>query len=140
MPETGIQNNSAVVMFVDDEPSVLSSLRRLCDDSSYRCEFFQSPEHALEFARENEVALVVSDNQMPVMTGIEFLARMRLVSPDTVRVMMTAYANLGVAISAINQSEAFRFITKPWDNNELLSLIDEGVARHNILSSMKSRD
>ena len=140
MSEFRKPDNAPVIMFVDDETSVLSSLRRLCADSRYRCEFFTAPQDALDFARNDAVSVVVSDNQMPGMTGIEFLARMRHVSPDTVRIMMTAYANLGVAISAINHSEAFRFITKPWDNAELLALIDEGVSRHDMLTSMKSRD
>jgi len=127
-------------MFVDDEPWVLTAFQRIFDDTSYRCFYCSSPAEALELAKTETVWVVVSDNQMPGMTGIEFLNRMRKISPDTVRIMMTAYANLAVAISAINQSEAFRFITKPWDNEELLSLVEEGIARYDILNSMRSRD
>lgn len=140
MPESRKPDNAPLIVFVDDELSVLSSLRRLCADSRYRCEFFTAPQEALDFAKNERVSVVVSDNQMPGMSGIDFLSRMRFISPDSVRIIMTAYANLGVAISAINQSEAFRFITKPWDNDELLILIEEGVARHDMLTSMKSHD
>ena len=127
-------------MFVDDELSVLSALQRLFADTEQRCIFCSSPAEALELAKEERIWVVVSDNQMPGMTGIDFLSRLRMISPDTVRIMMTAYANLGVAIAAINRSEAFRFITKPWDNDELLSLVAEGIARYDILTSMRSRD
>jgi len=135
-----IEKRAATVMFVDDEPWVLTALQRLFKDTEHNCIYCSSPSEALELAKTEKVWIVVSDNQMPGMTGIEFLSRMRKISPDTVRIMMTAYANLGVAISAINHSEAFRFITKPWDNDELLSLVEEGIARYDILNSMRSRD
>lgn len=131
---------SGTVLFVDDEQSVLSALHRLFADREYRSIFCSSPIEALEVAKRERIWVVVSDNQMPGMTGIDFLSGLRKISPDTVRIMMTAYANLGVAISAINRSEAFRFITKPWDNDELLSLVDEGVDRYEMLTSMRSHD
>ncbi len=135
-----LEKRAPTVMFVDDEPWVLTAFQRIFEDTGYRCIYCSSPSEALEQAKSVKVWVVVSDNQMPGMSGIDFLCNMRKISPDTVRIMMTAYANLGVAISAINRSEAFRFITKPWDNDELLSLVEEGVARHDILTSMRSRD
>jgi putative two-component system response regulator len=135
-----IEKKVATVMFVDDEPWVLTAFQRIFGDTGHSCVYCSSPSEALELAKKEKVWVVVSDNQMPGMTGIEFLGKMRKISPDTVRIMMTAYANLGVAISAINHSEAFRFITKPWDNEELLSLVEEGIARYDILTSMRSRD
>jgi putative nucleotidyltransferase with HDIG domain len=138
MNESG--KRTATVMFVDDEPWVLAAFQRIFDDTSHRCLYCSNPLEALELAKTEKVWVVVSDNQMPGMTGIEFLNGMKKASPDTVRIMMTAYANLGVAISAINQSEAFRFITKPWDNQELLDVVEEGIARYDVLNSMRSRD
>lgn len=131
---------AATVMFVDDEVAVLSALRRLFQETGYNCIFCSSPVEALEIVLKKKIWVVVSDNQMPTMTGIDFLSKLRSLSPDTVRIMMTAYANLGVALSAINCSEAFRFVTKPWDNEELLTLVDEAVARYDMLTSMRSRD
>lgn len=140
MTELSSEIRSGTVLFVDDEQSVLSALRRLFDNTGHRCIFCSSPFEALEVAKVERLWVVVSDNQMPGMTGVDFLSGLRRISPDTVRIMMTAYANLGVAMAAINRSEAFRFITKPWDNDELVSLVDEGVARYEMLTSMKSRD
>jgi putative nucleotidyltransferase with HDIG domain len=134
------EKNVGSVMFVDDEPSVLSALRRLFEDTPHRCIYCSSPVEALEVVKTEKIWVVVSDNQMPGMTGIDFLCNLRKLSPDTVRIMMTAYADLGVAISAINRSEAFRFITKPWDNDELLSLVGEAVARYEMVTFMRSRD
>lgn len=140
MTEPYVEKRSGTVLFVDDELPVLSSLKRLFDDTAHRCIFCPSPVEALEIVKKEKISVVVSDNQMPGMSGIEFLINLRRLSPDTVRIMMTAYANLGVAISAINRSEAFRFVTKPWDNDELLSLVEEGVSRYEMLTSMRSRD
>src|SRR5512133_2450016 len=93
------ENKSVTVMFVDDEPWVLTALQRLFADTAYNCIYCSSPAEALELAKKEKIWVVVSDNQMPGMTGIDFLCRLRMISPDTVRIMMTAYANLGVAIS-----------------------------------------
>lgn len=140
MTESSMEDRSCIVLFVDDELSVLSALNRLFSDTGHRCIFSSSPLEALEIVSTEKIAVVVSDNQMPGMNGIDFLSSLRKISPDTVRIMMTAFANLGVAIAAINRSEAFKFITKPWDNDELLALVNEGVARYRMLTSMRSRD
>lgn len=135
-----VELHTPIVMFVDDELPVLSSLRRLFEDSGYRCIFCPSPAEALEVVVRERVWVVVSDNQMPGMTGVDLLSALRCSSPDTIRIMMTAYVNVGVAIAAINKSEAFRFITKPWDNEGLLALVAEGVAKYSIRDSMRSGD
>ncbi len=140
MIEAVTEIKSGTILFVDDEQSVLNALQRLLADTEHSCIFCSSPFEALELVKKEKIQVVVSDNQMPGMTGIDFLYRLRILSPDTVRIMMTAYANLGVAIAAINQSEAFRFITKPWDNDELLTLVDEAVARYEMRTTMRSRD
>lgn len=140
MTEPASEKRSGTILFVDDEQSVLSALRRLFDTTGHRCIFCGSPFEALEVAKGERLWVVVSDNQMPGMTGVDFLSALRRISPDTVRIMMTAYANLDVAMSAINRSEAFRFVTKPWENDELVSLVDEAVARYEMLTSMRSRD
>ena len=72
---------AATVMFVDDEPWVLTALRRLFEDTAYRCFYCGSPTEALELAKKETIWVVVSDNQMPGMTGIDFLGRLRMASP-----------------------------------------------------------
>jgi HD-GYP domain-containing protein (c-di-GMP phosphodiesterase class II) len=84
--------------------------------------------------------VIVSDNQMPGETGIEFLFKARQLAPDTVRVMMTAYADLGTALNAINRCEAYRFVVKPWDNQELVELVNSCVMRFEMVQSLRLKD
>jgi putative two-component system response regulator len=130
----------ATIMFVDDEAGIRNSLKRLFDDSPHNVLIAASAAEALELLRVNTCALIVSDNQMPGESGIEFLNKARQLSPDTVRVMMTAYADLGTALNAINHCEAYRFVVKPWDNQELVELVDSCVLRFELLQSLRLKD
>ena len=74
-----------------------------------------------------------TDHQMPRLTGLEFLARVREIQPDASRVLLTAALNLGTVISAINQAEVFRFLVKPWHREELLEIVSTAIARQDLL-------
>jgi len=128
------------IMFVDDEAGIRNSLKRLFADSQHRVLIAASAAEALDLMRYNTCAVIVSDNQMPGESGIEFLVKVRQQAPDTVRVMMTAYADLGTALNAINQCEAYRFVVKPWDNQELVELVDSCVLRYSLLQSLRMKD
>lgn len=128
------------VLFVDDEHSVLRSLERVFLESTLRILTVDSAEKALDLIGREEVAVVVSDNMMPGMDGIALLTRVRTLSPDTVRIMMTAHADLATAIAAINRSEAFRFVTKPWSNDELLAIVGEAVERYEVVKNLREGD
>lgn len=128
------------VLFVDDEKSILNAMIRLFEGLDYDCLFAGSAEEALEIVRNNEVWVIVSDNMMPGMKGIELLSRIKSISPDTVRIIMTAYADFETAINAINKSEAFRFVTKPWGNEQLVEIIEEGLARYQIIKALRVGD
>lgn len=128
------------VLFVDDEPSILRSVERTFQDTDLRILTADSAEQALEILLQEKIAVVVSDNRMPGMSGIDLLTRVRTLSPDTVRIMMTAFADLPTAIAAINNSEVFRFITKPWANDDLITVVREGVARYRIVSELQDGD
>lgn len=130
----------STIMFVDDEPGIRNALKRLFDDSPHRVLIAASAVEALELLRNNTCAVIVSDNQMPGESGIEFLCKARQLAPDTVRVMMTAYADLGTALSAINHCEAYRFVVKPWENQELVELVDSCVLRYKLLQSLRKND
>jgi len=130
----------ATIMFVDDEAGIRNSLKRLFADSPHTVLLAASAAEALELLRNNTCAVIVSDNQMPGESGIEFLCKARQLAPDTVRVMMTAYADLGTALNAINQCEAYRFVVKPWDNQELVELVNNCVLRFELLNSLRLND
>lgn len=128
------------ILFVDDEAGIRNALRRLFADTSYNLLFAASAAEGLDLLRTNECAVIVSDNKMPGGNGIEFLSRARVLAPDSVRMMMTAYADLGTALSAINSCEAYRFVVKPWGNQEMLDLVGEGVLRYELLKSLRRGD
>jgi response regulator RpfG family c-di-GMP phosphodiesterase len=130
----------ATILFVDDEVGIRNALRRLFADSPYRLLFAESAEEGLELLRHNECAVIVSDNQMPGGNGVDFLSKSRILAPDTIRVMMTAYADLGTALNAINRCEAYRFVVKPWNDQELSDLVSDGVLRYELLTSLKRGD
>jgi putative two-component system response regulator len=129
------------VLFVDDEQSIRSAIERMyLERDDIRCLFAASGKEALEILRREEVWVVVSDYLMPGIRGIEFLSQVKMIRPDTIRIMMTAYADLSIAIDAINKSEAYRFITKPWNNQELIAVIDEALMRYQLIQSLVSKD
>lgn len=128
------------VLFVDDEQSLLRAVEREFRESGLRVLTAGSAEMALEIIGSEEIAVVVSDNMMPGMSGIDLLTRVRALSPDTVRVMMTAYADLRTAIDAINRCEAFRFVTKPWTNDDLLAVVNEALARYEVVRDLRGGD
>lgn len=129
------------VLFVDDELQIRNALKRMYHDrSDVRCLFAASGQEGLDLLETGNVWVVVSDYMMPEMRGIEFLSRVKILRPDVVRIMMTAFADLKIAIDAINKSEAFRFVTKPWNNDELMQVIDEGLMRYQLVHSLASMD
>jgi putative nucleotidyltransferase with HDIG domain len=129
------------VLFVDDEQSIRNAIKRIYlerDDLS--CLFASSGPEGLAILAEKEVWVIISDYLMPGMRGIEFLAKAKALRPDTVRIMMTAYSDLSIAIDAINKSEAYRFITKPWNNQELMDTVDEALLRYQLIQSLSGED
>jgi adenylate cyclase len=121
----------ATVLLVDDEVRVLDSLEALLA-MDYRILRADRPAAALELLAGEEVALVVSDQRMPGMTGTELLAKCREVAPDTVRVLLTAFTDADALMESINAANIYHFILKPWDPTELTHTVRRGVERHRL--------
>jgi DNA-binding NtrC family response regulator len=115
------------VLFVDDEPFVLSALNRLFR-GQYHLFFASSGAEALETLRRERIHVVVSDQRMPGMTGVELLRAIREASPATMRILLTGYSDLPAIIEAVNSGEVFRFITKPWNNELLKNTVAQAAA------------
>ncbi|MDH3973454.1 MAG: response regulator [Deltaproteobacteria bacterium] len=115
------------LMFVDDEVNILNSLVRLFRNEGYEIFTATSGAEGLKIVEENEISLIISDYKMPHMSGVDFLARVKEVSPDTVRIMLTGYADLGASIDAINKGEVYRFITKPWKDEEIQVTVSQSL-------------
>jgi putative nucleotidyltransferase with HDIG domain len=128
------------VLFVDDEKSYLSYTSSIFEDRGLKILTANSALEALKLVEEQSVAVVVSDNEMPGMRGIELLSRIKEVSPHTVKIMMTGSADLAVTLAAINSGEVFRFVVKPWKKAEMLRAVKDGLRRYRVLQSLKRED
>jgi putative two-component system response regulator len=131
---------SDFVLFVDDEQNILNAVKRLFISDPVSVLTTTTAAEGMELIKSNKVSVIVSDNMMPGMKGIDFLTLTKTISPDSVRILMTGYADLHAAIEAINSGEVFRFITKPWDDNELRQIVSDSIAKHKIASAIKSAD
>lgn len=121
------------VLFVDDEEPILRSLQRCLRKEPYRILTAGGGEEGLEIIAREHVELVVSDQRMPVMTGAQFLNKVREISPDTVRVILSGYAEAGIIVDAINNGGVYRFISKPWDDDDLKQTLRQCLEHHHIL-------
>ncbi len=125
------------ILIVDDDESILKSLRRLltmtpctAGEETYKLtvDVFASPQEALEKARHTAYDLVLSDYRMPVMNGVQFLKAFREIQPDAARLILSGYADLNGLIGAINEAGISRFISKPWNDYELVAAIGQALA------------
>jgi len=127
------QNGEHRVLLVDDDPQILSGFKRQLK-GKYQVETAGSGEDALQrIEKEDPFAVIISDNRMPGMDGIELLSRVRTSSPDTVRIMLTGYADLETAIDALNSGYIFRFLSKPCPPETLARAIEAGIEQHNLI-------
>ena len=125
----------AKVLFVDDEENILKSLKRLLMDEEIDIYTANSGELGLELLRNTPgVDLIVSDQRMPGLTGSEFLRQSRDIVPDALRIMLTGYADINATIDAINKGGAFRYINKPWDDEEMIRTIRDSVRQCHLLA------
>jgi putative nucleotidyltransferase with HDIG domain len=112
------------VLFVDDEENILKSLKRLLMDEDIDILTATSGEQGLAVLRDTpEIGLIVSDQRMPGLTGADFLKQAREIAPDALRIMLTGYADINATIDAINKGGAYRYISKPWDDEEMIRTI-----------------
>jgi response regulator RpfG family c-di-GMP phosphodiesterase len=126
------------ILFVDDEPNILSSLKRLFTDEPYEIFTAGSGKEALHMLAQNgNVAVIVSDQRMPEMNGAEFLEKARALVPDAERIVLTGYADIQAAVDAINKGGAYRYIAKPWNDAELIAVIREAASRQALVQENK---
>ncbi len=121
--------SSFKILCVDDEPNILSAMRRMFMLSGFNIEEATSGAQALQKLEQQEFHLILSDMQMPEMNGAELLAQVRQRWPKVMRLMLTGTADLKTAISAINEGEIYRYLTKPWNDEELVSTVKSALER-----------
>jgi response regulator RpfG family c-di-GMP phosphodiesterase len=122
------------ILIVDDEEIVLVALRDTLLREGYRVVASPHAIHALSVLKEEEFSVVITDQQMPLVSGLEFLAQVREIQPNATRILITAVLSLGTVIDAINKGEIYRFIVKPWLREELLATVKNAVQRHELIA------
>ena len=127
LPDNLLERKSRprTLLLVDDEENILASLRRLLRRDGYHIITANSGAQGLQRLAENTVDVIVSDQRMPGMTGVEFLRRAKELFPETVRMSLSGYTELQSITDAINEGSIFRFLTKPWDDERLRGHVHE---------------
>lgn len=128
------------VLIVDDEEMVLTSIRAFLKlETDYEVHGFTDPEQALRFLESHPVDVAVADYVMPKMNGIQFLARAKQLQPEATRILLTGYADKQSAIQAINEVGLFHYLEKPWENAQLLLVIQNGIERAQLLRQLRDK-
>jgi len=130
----------STVLIVDDEEMVLTSLSSFLNlETSYEVKTFTSANDALTFIKENRIDIVISDYLMPEMDGISFLSKVRDLQPDAPRVILTGYADKENAIKAINDVGLFQYIEKPWNNDDILIILRNGLEKKMLMARLDEK-
>jgi response regulator RpfG family c-di-GMP phosphodiesterase len=124
----------STILFIDDEANILSALKRLFRPLGYNIFTAKSGAQALAILEKEPVDIVISDMRMPQMTGAEVLERIRGKWPDMVRILLTGYADITSTIAAINRGEIYRYIAKPWDDNDIVLIVRDALERKHLLA------
>jgi signal transduction histidine kinase len=132
MIEIGNPENPKILI-VDDETEVLNSLADLLRKDFYIFATSDAEEAVRLLGSHHMFSVVISDQRMPVMTGVELLAKVAKTSPDTARILLTGYADIDAVIEAVNEGQIVRYITKPWDADKLLELLKPITHQHQLL-------
>lgn len=119
----------ATLLFVDDEANILSALKRLFRPHGYRIFTAEGGAAGLEIMAQEAVDLVISDMRMPEMNGAQFLEKVRERWPDSVRILLTGYAEIGATIDAINKGQIYRYISKPWEDGDIVLTVRQALER-----------
>lgn len=122
------------LLLVDDEDSILQSLRRMFRRDGYTIHLAASGEEGLAMLDQAPIGVIVSDQRMPVMTGSEFLSKVKEKYPETIRIVLSGYTELTSITDAINQGAIYKFLTKPWDDELLRAHVAEAFSRYEMKS------
>lgn len=132
------KNTNSSLLYVDDEPENLKVFERVFK-KNFNIHTALSGEKGLEiFEQHPEISLLVSDQRMPGMSGVDFLNACKLINPSPIRVLITGYADLESTINAINEAEIYRFIKKPWEKLDLLQTLNEAQTKYSLETELKS--
>lgn len=128
LPAPPATADQPTLLLVDDEPNILMALRRLLVDEGYRVLTAGSGRAGLEILAQNTVQVIITDQRMPEMSGTEFLRRVKTLHPNTVRLILSGYADLPTVTESVNAGALYKFLVKPWDNDHLCEQIRDAFS------------
>jgi FixJ family two-component response regulator len=132
------ENMTHTILFVDDEKSILKALQRLFFDEDFHILTADSGKAALALLAAGEKpAVIISDQRMPEMGGAEFLAQARKMLPESIRMVLTGYADINAAVDAVNLGGIYRYILKPWNDEDLKLTVKEAISRFDLIEENK---
>ncbi|MBN2653697.1 MAG: response regulator [Nitrospirae bacterium] len=120
------------LLIVDDEPQVLNALKRVFMDEPFTVYTASSAAEGLELLKKRSVCVIISDQQMPMMSGVEFLSRVKSEKPEIFRIILTGHGDLSSAMQAINRGEIYKYILKPWNDTELRLIVLSAIEKFNL--------
>jgi YesN/AraC family two-component response regulator len=126
------------LLVVDDQKMILSALKRLLRDMDVECFFALTGREALSTIENNEIHVILSDLNMPVMNGIELLKRVKEMQPEIIRLILSGNSESQTVLKAINDGNILRCILKPWDNIELITVLKQALDLYNLRQDKKS--
>jgi two-component system, sensor histidine kinase and response regulator len=127
------------ILCVDDEVDNVDALERLFR-RKYNVFKATSGAEALKLMKAEKISLIVTDQRMPNMTGVEFLADSMKMQPDTIRILLTGFTDIESVISAINSGQVYRYVTKPWDPVDLTNTVDKAIEKFELSAELKEKN
>ncbi|MCG8436358.1 MAG: response regulator [Gammaproteobacteria bacterium] len=121
-----------VLLCVDDEKGVLNSLKRLLRTQDFKIITANSAKEGLELLKKHDVQVVMSDQRMPEMGGAEFLQEVKARHPDAIRVILSGYADVSAVVDAVNKAEIYKFLSKPWNDEELVETVNDCFTQYEL--------
>ncbi len=128
-----MSTNSHSILCVDDEKNILNSLRRLLRQENYNLLTASSGAEGLKLLEETHVQLVISDQRMPEMSGVEFLSQVREKYPEIIRIILSGYTDVNSITDAINKGHIYKFLLKPWDEQNLFLEIRQALQKYDLV-------
>ncbi len=133
-------NEKPTVLIADDEEMVITSVRAYLQlETDFDIQGFTDPEEAARFVEKHRIDIAVSDYLMPKLNGMQLLGKIKQVQPEATRVLLTGHADKQSAIVAINDVGLFQYLEKPWDNAQLLLVVQNGVERAQLLRNLREK-
>jgi len=130
--------HTQTILIVDDDENILKSIKRTLMDDNYNILTATSGQQGLALLKNYNVSLVVSDQKMPGMSGLEFLEKVKIDCPETLTIMLTAHADIDIAVKAINEAGIYKFILKPWDETNFRMTIRRAVETRQLIMERDS--